>query len=88
MRLKTSYILANKQNKNVVFATGTPISNTMAEMWTFLRYLLPKHELEQYEIADFDSFANNFGNIEESAEFDGKHLHIRTTYYYKIFGHL
>lgn len=69
MRLKTSYILANKQNKNVVFATGTPISNTMAEMWTFLRYLLPKHELEQYEIADFDSFANNFGNIEESAEF-------------------
>lgn len=41
----------------------------MAEMWTFLRYLLPKHELEQYEIADFDSFANNFGNIEESAEF-------------------
>lgn len=69
MRLKTSYILANKQNKNVVFATGTPISYTMAEMWTFLRYLLPKHELEQYEIADFDSFANNFGNIEESAEF-------------------
>lgn len=69
MRLKTSYILENRQYKNVVFATGTPISNTMAEMWTFLRYLLPKHELERYQIADFDSFANNFGNIEESAEF-------------------
>lgn len=70
MRLKTSYILEQNGGKNVVFATGTPISNTMAEMWTFLRYLLEENELRRYDLNSFDSFANNFGNIEESAEFN------------------
>ena len=69
MKLKTSYILDNNNNKNVVFATGTPISNTMAEMWTWMRYLLPKSELQRLQINNFDSFVNNFGTIAESAEF-------------------
>lgn len=42
LRLKSTYILENNSGKNVVLATGTPISNTMAEMWTFMRYLLPQ----------------------------------------------
>jgi len=69
LRLKSSYILENNNGKNVVFATGTPISNTMAEMWTFLRYLLPKSELDRLQMTNFDSFVNNFGTIEESSEF-------------------
>lgn len=69
LKLKTSYILENNNGKNVVLATGTPISNTMAEMWTFLRYLLPKAELDRLGIKTFDGFVNSFGNIEESAEF-------------------
>ena len=69
MKLKTSYILDNNNNKNVVFATGTPISNTMAEMWTWMRFLLPKSELQRLQINNFDSFVNNFGTIAESAEF-------------------
>lgn len=68
-KLKTSYILENHNGKNVVFATGTPISNTMAEMWTFLRYLLPKTEISRLQMNNFDAFVNNFGSIEESAEF-------------------
>jgi len=68
-KLKTSFILENNQGRNVVFATGTPISNTMAEMWTFLRYLLPKSELERLQIKNFDAFVNNFGVVEESSEF-------------------
>ena len=68
-RLKTSYILENHNGKNVVFATGTPISNTMAEMWTFLRFLLPKSEMSRLQMNNFDAFVNNFGSIEESAEF-------------------
>lgn len=70
MRLKSSFILNNNDGKNVVFATGTPISNTMAEMWTFMRYLLPESELAAYDLKYFDSFVNNFGSIEESAEFN------------------
>lgn len=69
MRLKTQYILENNQGKNVVFATGTPISNTMAEMWTYMRYLLPKSEMARLQISTFDSFVNNFGTIEEASEF-------------------
>ena len=37
LRLKSTYILENNSGKNVVLATGTPISNTMAEMWTCCR---------------------------------------------------
>lgn len=69
LRLKSTYILENNSGKNVVLATGTPISNTMAEMWTFMRYLLPQNVLQEYNIDTFDAFASNFGNIEESAEF-------------------
>ena len=69
LRLKSTYILENNSGKNVVLATGTPISNTMAEMWTFMRYLLPQNVLREYNIDTFDAFASNFGSIEESAEF-------------------
>ena len=69
LRLKSTYILENNSGKNVVLATGTPISNTMAEMWTFMRYLLPHNVLQEYNIDSFDAFASNFGSIEESAEF-------------------
>ena len=68
-RLKTQYIKDNNNNRNVIFATGTPISNTMAEMWTFMRYLLPESEIERLDLNIFDSFVRNFGNIEEGAEF-------------------
>ncbi|MFC4672646.1 helicase-related protein, partial [Dysgonomonas termitidis] len=68
-RLKSSYILENRNGKNVVLATGTPISNTMAEMWTFMRYLYPRTEMGRLQMNNFDAFVNNFGSIEESAEF-------------------
>lgn len=68
-RLKTQWIKDNNNNRNVVFATGTPISNTMAEMWTFMRYLLPEAETERLSLNIFDSFVRNFGTIEEGAEF-------------------
>lgn len=68
-RLKSSYILENHNGKNIVLATGTPISNTMAEMWTFMRYLYPRTEMGRLQMNNFDAFVNNFGSIEESAEF-------------------
>ena len=41
MFMKTRYIREINRGRGVVFATGTPISNTMAEMYTMLRYLGP-----------------------------------------------
>jgi N12 class adenine-specific DNA methylase len=39
MFLKTRYLQERNEGRGVVFATGTPISNTLAEMYTMLRYL-------------------------------------------------
>ena len=41
MFLKIRYLRERSEGRGVVFATGTPISNTMAEMYTMLRYLAP-----------------------------------------------
>jgi hypothetical protein len=42
MFMKTRYMREINNGGGVVFATGTPISNTMAEMYTMLRYLAPE----------------------------------------------
>ena len=55
--------------KNVVFATGTPISNTAAEIWTFMKYLMPPDVMRDLHIFYFDDFVSNFGNISQSLEF-------------------
>lgn len=67
--LKTQSVLENKNGKNVVFATGTPISNTAAEIWTFMRYLMPADTMREYGIYYFDDFVRNFGNIQQMLEF-------------------
>lgn len=67
--LKTRVVLEQNGWKNVVFATGTPISNTAAEIWTFMRYLMPKSVLKENEIYYFDDFVRNFGSISQSLEF-------------------
>lgn len=67
--LKIQAVKERKNGKNVVMATGTPISNTAAEIWTFMRYLLPKEQLQAYDIYYFDDFVRNFGNITQMLEF-------------------
>lgn len=67
--LKLQSIFERKGHRNVVFATGTPISNTAAEIWTFMKYLLPKRVLEENDIYYFDDFVHNFGKIAEQLEF-------------------
>jgi len=68
--LKTQAVLENTGGKNVVFATGTPISNTAAEVWTFMRYLVPADTMKAYDIYYFDDFVRNFGLIEQRLEFN------------------
>ena len=52
----------------MVLATGTPITNTMAEVWTMMNFVAPDI-LDAYNINSFDEFATTFGTVEPSLEF-------------------
>ena len=60
MFLKCEYINEINGGRGIVFATGTPISNTMCEMYV-MQSFLQKDTLEQLGIYHFDSWAANFG---------------------------
>ena len=54
-------------DNGVVFATGTPVANTIAETWTMMRYLQPQ-ELRRQGVARFDDWAATFGVVEQGYE--------------------
>lgn len=60
--LKVNQVLEATGGRNVVFATGTPISNTMAEMFTMQRYLDGK-ALEEQGLSHFDAWARLYGDV-------------------------
>lgn len=66
---KTRSVYEKAGWKNVVFATGTPISNTAAEIWTFMKYLMPADVMRANDIYYFDDFVHNFGNVSQMLEF-------------------
>lgn len=59
MYQKCRYLDDITGGKGITFATATPISNTMAELYTNMRYL-QSDLLEQLNISNFDSWAANF----------------------------
>lgn len=65
--LKTRYLEGLNPGRSAVFATGTPISNTMAEMFTMMRYL-QLNDLEAQGLENFDAWAKAFGNVTDSVE--------------------
>ena len=80
MYIKTRYVRELTGGRGVVFATGTPISNTMGEMYTMLRYLSPDL-LKERGVAHFDAWAANFGEAVTSLELapdgSGYRMHTR-----------
>ena len=66
--LKAQYVQEKNGGRNVILATGTPITNTMAEVWTMMKFVAPEI-LETYNIQSFDDFATTFGVVEPSLEF-------------------
>ena len=57
----------HKTRRSVVFATGTPVSNSMTELYTMQRYL--QHDtLERLGLSHFDSWAANFGETVTALE--------------------
>lgn len=67
MQLKCQYLSEINNGRGIVFATGTPISNTMCEMYVMQLYL-QKESLEQMGIYHFDSWAANFGEVTTALE--------------------
>lgn len=70
MFIKTQHIQNTQDGKGVIFATGTPISNSLSEMYTLQRYL-GMRELENRKILSFDAWMNNFGDDYTDYELDG-----------------
>jgi hypothetical protein len=60
MYLKVRHVQSLNGGGGAVFATGTPIANSMAEMFTMQRYLQPD-ELKKHNLHHFDSWAATFG---------------------------
>lgn len=64
---KCEYLRETGHGSNIVFATGTPVSNSMAELYNMQRYLAPDL-LGAQGVAAFTSWANTYGSIVESVE--------------------
>ena len=60
MYLKVRHVQSVNNGGGVVFATGTPIANSMAEMFTMQRYLQPD-DLKKHNLHHFDGWAATFG---------------------------
>lgn len=67
MEMKVRQVQAEHGDRNVVFATGTPVSNSISELFTMMNYIQPD-VLERYQVSNFDSWVGAFGNIENSME--------------------
>lgn len=67
MYAKCEYLNEKSGNRAVCFATGTPISNSMTELYTMMRYLQPD-VLASINMRDFDSWASSFGQTVTAME--------------------
>jgi|GEM_PF-1140214 len=66
--MKARYVMSlHGGRRGLVFATGTPISNTLAEVWTMMRYLMPDY-LHQVGFDQFDAWAGTFAQF--TAQFE------------------
>ena len=65
--MKCRYIDEITHNKGIVFATGTPVSNSMSELYTMQRYL-QNDTLKKLGFSSFDAWASTFGNTVTALE--------------------
>ena len=81
MYLKVRHVQSVNGGGGVVFATGTPIANSMAEMFTMQRYLQPE-DLKKHNLNHFDSWAATFGEPVTAMELspDGAGYRINTRF--------
>jgi N12 class adenine-specific DNA methylase len=79
--MKATYLHERHPGHGVTFATGTPISNTMVEMYTMQRFLDPEG-LRQRGLEHFDAWAATFGEVIDTMEIspDGASLRPRSRF--------
>ncbi len=79
--MKSQYLQEKHPGHGLTFATGTPISNTMVELYTMQRFLDPKG-LESRGIDHFDGWAATFGEVIDTMEIspDGASLRPRSRF--------
>ena len=79
--LKCRYLDEKTNGKGVVFATGTPISNSMTELYTMQRYL-QYDKLQQNNLAHFDCWASTFGETKTAIELapEGTNYRMKTRF--------
>lgn len=79
--MKARYLHEQHAGHGVTFATGTPISNTMVEMFTMQRFLDPEG-LRQRGLEHFDAWAATFGEVIDTMEIspDGASLRPRSRF--------
>lgn len=65
--IKIRHLEKSRPGRSALFLTGTPLSNTMAEVYTMMRYL-QKPTMDEYGISEFDSWAQTFGMIDTKTE--------------------
>ncbi len=67
MFMKCRYMDEKTNGKGIVFATGTPVSNSMTELYTMQRYLQYNY-LAEHGLENFDAWASTFGETQTSLE--------------------
>ena len=65
--MKCQYLDEITGGKGIVFATGTPVSNSMTELYTMMRYL-QADKLKELGMQNFDAWASNFGEAVTAIE--------------------
>ena len=85
--MKCRYLDEITGGRGIVFATGTPISNSMVELYTIQRYLQYR-TLQEMGLIHFDDWASNFGEtitaIELSPEGSGYRAKTRFAKFYNL----
>lgn len=67
MEMKVRVLQEEHGTRHVVFATGTPVSNSISEMYTMMNYLQPD-VMEHFGVSFFDAWVGAFGIVENSLE--------------------
>lgn len=87
MLLKCQYLQETNQGRGVVFATGTPISNSISELFVMQRYLQPQ-ELERFGWSYFDTWIAHFAKrtsvLELKPEGGGYRMRDRFVRFYNL----
>ena len=85
--MKCRYLDELTGGRGVIFATGTPVSNTMVELYTMQKYL-QYHSLEEHGLLHFDAWASTFGEtvtaIELAPEGTGYRSKTRFSRFYNL----